>query len=152
MKKLLSSLFLTLCIFATAPANAQDTGTAEEAKALVESAIALHGSMDEAAFFEAVTTKDARFVDRDLYIFVMDLEANMLAHAANKGLVGRNIMDLKDPDGKLFIQEFVTKAKNPGEGWVDYKWPNPVTKKVMQKSTFVKKLGANRLVGCGIYK
>ena len=42
-------------------------------------------------------------------------------------------------------------AKKDGEGWVDYKWPNPTTKKVEGKSSYVKKVG-DLIIGVGIYK
>lgn len=51
--------------------------------------------------------------------------------------------------------EFGTKdgavAKEPGSVWVDYKWPNPLTNKIADKSSYIEKMG-DYFVGVGIYK
>jgi cytochrome c len=60
---------------------------------------------------------------------------------------------LKDADGKYFMREMVKVAQTKGTGWVDYKWTNPVSKKIEHKSSYVKRVGnENLLIGCGIYK
>ena len=89
--------------------------------------------------------------DRDLYVFVFDFQGKVLSHGSNAKLVGKNLLAIKDSDGKAFVKEFVDVAQGSGEGWVDYKWPNPTTKKVEQKSSFIKRQG-DALVGVGIYK
>ena len=62
------------------------------------------------------------------------------------------MFELKDADGKLFIQEFIRMSREKGAGWVDYKWSNPTTKKVEPKSTYVKRMdGSEYFLGCGIY-
>jgi signal transduction histidine kinase len=74
-----------------------------------------------------------------------------LAHGARPALIGKNLYDLKDQDGKYLVREFVTVAKGPGHGWVDYKWPNPITNKIEDKSSYVEKIGDNYWVGVGVY-
>ena len=127
-------------------------GTADEAKAMVEKAAKLIESegMDKAiATFNA---PESGYKDRDLYIVVVDMKTGAaLAHAANQALVGKAMLAAKDADGKLFVKESIDVAQASGSGWVDYKWVNPVTKKIEQKSMFVKKVG-DLFVGCGIYK
>ena len=76
---------------------------------------------------------------------------NVLAHGANQKLVGKNVAELKDADGKLFMKEMAEMAKKGG-GWVDYKWSNPATKKVQAKSSYILPLDSGLFVGCGIYK
>ena len=49
---------------------------------------------------------------------------------------------------KNFIEVGNSKA---GNGWVDYKWPNPVTKAVESKATYIEKVG-DILIGSGVYK
>ncbi len=106
------------------------------------------------AAFAAFESKDGGFADRDLYIFVFDFEGKVLSHGASKNLIGQNLVTqrMKDADGKLFAAEFVEVAKTKGEGWVDYKWANPVTQAVEPKSSFVKKVDDAMLLGCGVYK
>ena len=81
-----------------------------------------------------------------------DLNGLTLAHGGNPKLVGKNLQDLKDADGKQFFLEFAEKARSGG-GWVDYKWTNPESKKIQAKSTYIVKVeGSDRYIGCGIYK
>jgi len=47
--------------------------------------------------------------------------------------------------------EAVAMSKGPGSGWIDYKWPNPLTNKIEDKSSYVEKMG-DYFVGVGIYK
>jgi signal transduction histidine kinase len=75
-----------------------------------------------------------------------------MAHGGSAAIIGKNMKDLKDADGKLFIQEMMAAAKTKGSGWVDYKWKNPKTGEVLPKSSYVEKLGDNAFIGCGIYK
>ena len=70
---------------------------------------------------------------------------------ANPALVGKNLIDLKDQNGKFLIRELAATAKNPGAGWVDYKWPNPNTKLIEAKSSYVERIG-DYFVGVGIYQ
>ncbi len=75
----------------------------------------------------------------------------MLAHGANKALVGKNLIELKDSSGKQFMKEMTQGAKTKGKGWQDYNWTNPVTKKIEAKSSYYVKEG-DIYFGCGIYK
>jgi signal transduction histidine kinase len=148
---------LILCIVATAMfagahfAMAAANGTPDEAKAMVEKAAALLAQDGKDKAFAVIDDSSGPFVDRDLYVFVLDMSGTTVAHGTNKALIGKSLLNLKDADGKLFIQEFLDLAKTKGEGWVDYKWPNPTTKKVESKSSFAKKVG-DYIVGCGVYK
>ena len=97
-------------------------------------------------------TNGKSFKDRDLYIIVYDLDGKNLAQGANPKLVGKNLIALKDPDGKPLIKMFVDLAKDKGKGWVEnYKFLNPVSQKIESKSMYLERDG-DTLVGCGIYK
>lgn len=126
-------------------------GTPEEAKAMVEKAAALITSDGQDKAFAVIDNPTGPFVDGDLYVFVTSFEGVTLAHGLNKALIGKNLLHVKDADGKLFVQEMVDLAKDKGEGWVDYKWPNPTSKKIEDKTSFIKRVG-DTFVGCGIYK
>ena len=73
------------------------------------------------------------------------------AHGANKGLVGRNLTGLKDPDGVKIVEKMIQVARDSGTGWVEYRWPNPVTKKLEQKASYVIRTG-DVMVMVGAYK
>ncbi len=126
-------------------------GTADEAKAMVDKAAKLITAEGNEKAYAAFDDPAGGFVDRDLYVFVLNMQGTIVAHGANKGLIGKPFINLKDPEGKPFIQDMLTMAQTNGAGWVDYHWANPVTKKVEAKSTFVEKVG-DVIVGVGIYK
>jgi cytochrome c len=153
MNTLLKSLALGLCAFTIgAAASASDKGSADEAVAMVKKAVAyMKDNGREKAYAAFGDTANAQFHDRDLYIFVYDMSGNNLAHGNNPKMVGKNLIDMKDHDGKYIIKGFVDMAGGKGKGWVDYKWPNPVTKAIEQKSSYVEKVD-NLIVGAGIYK
>ena len=126
-------------------------GTADEAKSLVDKAAAYIKANGKDKAFAEFTNQKGQFVDRDLYIFAVDFKGLTLAHGGSAKLVGRDMFGLKDADDKFFIQNFIDIAKTKGSGWVDYKWANPVTKKIEKKSTYVFKVD-DYFLGCGIYK
>ncbi len=86
----------------------------------------------------------------ELYIFVYDLKATMLAHPNNK-LIGQNLLDVPDADGKLFRKEIVATVTAKGNGWTDYKYKNPKTKEAEAKTTYCEK-SDELIFCCGIYK
>jgi signal transduction histidine kinase len=126
-------------------------GTADEAKAMVDKAVQLLSSEGKDKAFAQFDDSSGPFVDRDLYVFVLNFEGTTVAHGVNKGLIGKSLINMKDADGKFFIKDMISLANEKGEGWVDYQWANPVTKKVEGKSSFIKKVG-DVIVGVGIYK
>ncbi len=142
--------FFSLSVSATALA-AGEHGSAEEATAMVKKATAyMKANGNEKAYAEFNNAK-GQFVDRDLYVFVFDTTGKTLAHGANAKLIGKDLADLKDAEGKLFIREFIATAKTKGSGWIDYKWANPISKAIEPKSTYIEKFG-DVIVGSGIYK
>ena len=144
----------TLMMFA--PAMAAEFGTKEEAIAMVKRVQAQFKKDGPELTFKAVTDKSVKeYHDRDLYPFIYDMRGSNkglnVAHGARLALVGKNLIDLKDQDGKYLIREMVDIANGPGTGWVDYKWPNPITNKIEDKSSYIEKMG-DYFVGVGIYK
>ncbi|HWI26421.1 MAG TPA: cache domain-containing protein [Stellaceae bacterium] len=144
-----------LLAFGLAPRLAlADTGhgTGDEAKALVEKAVALikqEGPQKAFAAFDDKANKDFHY--KDLYIFVRTFDGNTVAHGANMALIGHTSLQTKDADGKLYVKEMVEDAKTKGSGWVDYRWPNPVDKKIEQKSSYIERVG-DYIVCAGFYK
>lgn len=136
-----------------AGAFAAERGTADEAVALVKKAVSyIKANGKEKAFAEFNNTK-GQFVDRNLYIFVYDLKGTNLAIGnGNSGkMVGKNLIDMRDAEGNYLIKGLISVATTKGQGWFDYKWPNPANQSVELKSSYVEKLD-DMLVGCGIYK
>jgi cytochrome c len=153
--KIISLLKALVCVSALglvmSGAARADQGTAAEAEAMVKKAVAyIKANGTEKAYEEFTNGKS--FKDRDLYIIVYDLNGKNLAQGANPKLVGKDLIGLKDPDGKPLIQMFVDLAKTKGKGWVEgYKFLNPVSQKIEGKAMYLERVGET-LVGCGIYK
>lgn len=149
--RLFALVFIGLCAISS-PAVAAPFGSRDEAVAMVKRVQAEFKADGAGATFKAVSDKSTKaYHDRDLYPFVYDMTGRCVAHGARPALIGKNLIDLKDQDGKFLIREMVAVAKGPGHGWVDYKWPNPLTNKIEDKSSYVEKMG-DYFVGVGVYK
>jgi len=149
MKRLLAGIVILFMV--VGPAYAQDRGTSAEAKALLDKAVAFYKANGQEKAFAAFNDSKGQFVSKDLYIFALDMNGKIHSHGANAGLIGKDMMGTKDADGKLFMKEMVETAKTKGKGTVDYKWENPKTKVVEQKSSYVEKVDGV-VLGCGYYK
>ena len=144
MKFYLVTISLALAIFISSPSFA---ATPEEAKAFSERAAAYIREVGEERALADFTRPDGGFVKGELYVFCYDDKGVNKAHGANPAFVGKNLLHIKDPDGKEPNLEIVKTGFEQGEGWVDFKWPNPVTKKIQQKSAYVIRTGD---VACGV--
>jgi len=138
--------FLILVLFAW-PARAQEHGTPDEAKAMTErAALYLKANGPEKAF-KAITEGSEGLKDRDLYVFVYNSAGICQAHGGNAGLVGKNLLELKDFSGYPVIQNIVAVKDT---GWVDYVWKNPVSAKIENKHAYIKRVG-DYVLGVGSY-
>jgi signal transduction histidine kinase len=137
-----------------AGAQAQERGTKDEAKALADAAYEHVKKVGQEQAFKDFTTDKAHWTKKDLYVATTDFEGITLAHGANEKLVGKNMLGVKDANGVSFMAKMIEAAKSPaGTGWVDYDWPNPLTKKIEGKTTYVRVLpGGKTLVSVGFYR
>jgi signal transduction histidine kinase len=140
-------------LFAISPVYAAaEFGSKAEAVAMVKRVQDMFKKDGPQATFKSVSDKSTtEFHDRDLYPFIYDMKGICVAHGARPALIGKNLIDLKDQDGKYLIREMIKISEGAGTGWVDYKWPNPITNKIEDKSSYIEKMG-NYFVGVGIYK
>ena len=158
MKKLIAGIALIVSITllgtsAWAGKHAQRRGTAAEARDMVKRAIAFFDKKGEKAAFDRFTNTPAPdFRKDDLYIFVLkDAEGGALvAHGATPSLVGREVVTLIDPDDLNIGKALLDKATAQG-AWVDYGWKDPISGKVVSKSSWVVR-HKGLIFGCGIYK
>lgn len=97
--------------------------------------------------------KTDRFTWKDTYVFLMDLEGNMVAHPVKPALTEKGpLLEKSDAAGKKHFAEFIQVAKGSGEGWVDYMYTKPGMPEPKAKSSFIYRgAGANYLVGAGVY-
>jgi cytochrome c len=135
-----------------APAFAKaEFASKDEAVAMVKKGVAyIKGNGREKGYAE-ISNKKGQFIDRDLYLVVYGLDGTVFAHGANEKQVGHNLIDLKDIDGKLFVKERVELAQKQPSFWQEYKFTNPVTRKIEPKEMYCERL--DDVVVCGgIYK
>lgn len=143
-----AALCAAALVLAGQPAGA---ATAEEARAFSERAAAHIKAVGEARAFADFTSRDGGFIDGELYIFCYDRNGLNKAHGGNPAFVGRNLLRIKDPDGTEPNALIVKMGFENGRGWVDFKWPNPVTKRIEDKSAYV--IRTNDVVcGAGYYR
>ena len=134
------------------PLHAFEFGTRDEAMAMLKRVQEKFKKDGPDAAFRAINTKAPGFADRDLYPFVTELTGLCVANGVTPAVRGKNIIDLKDQDGKFIIQEFVRIATTPpGHGWSDYRWLNPITNTIEDKSAYIERMG-NYFVGVGVYR
>jgi signal transduction histidine kinase len=132
-------------------AMAAEFGTPVQAEAMVKKAVAYIKANGKDKALAEISNPKGPFVDRDLYVTAYDMTGKCLAHGANQKMIGKDLIDLKDPDGKPFIKERIDMMKTKDKGWQDYKFTNPVSKKIEPKTAYVEKVD-DILVMCGAYK
>ncbi len=152
MKRSIMAVSLAvLLMVAGGAAIAAEFGTQPEAEALVKKAIAeIKASGKDKAFAE-ISNPKGKFVDRDLYIFVYDITGKCVAHGFNQKMIGKDLAEVKDSDGKFYVKERIEIAKTKGKGWQDYKYTNPLSKKIENKTAYIERID-DMIVGCGVYK
>jgi cytochrome c len=152
MKKTLMAVGLALFLLSSWSIGlAVEFGTAAEAEAMVKKAVNLIKTEGKDKAFREISNPKGKFVDRDLYIFVYDMNGKCVAHGFNQKMIGKDLLEMRDTDGKLYVKERVEIAKTKGKGWQDYKFTDPMTKKVEPKTAYLEKVD-DMVVGCGIYK
>ncbi len=134
-------------------ALAQERGTREEAKMMVDAAVEhVRKVGPEQAFRDFSDKNNKAWQNKDLYVMAYRNDGTCVGHGANERLIGKNLFELKDPTGKFLIKE-MTSAAAKGGGWVDYEWAHPQTKKIESKVTFVRRLvNFDGWVGVGVYR
>ncbi len=132
-------------------ASAQSKATAPEAEAMVKKAVAFLKQNGPDKAYAAFQDKKGSFVDRDLYVVVYSLDGKCLSHGANAKMIGKDFSEVQDVDGKYYIKERMALAKTKQTFWQDYKFTNPVTKKIEPKQMYCEKVDSSLVCG-GIYK
>ena len=89
---------------------------------------------------------------KGMNVIVNNMSGMVLASSLNERLIGKNTLAIKDPSGKEFVKDMVATARK-GEGWIDYQFINPETKKLEERSMFVRKVeSGEQFVGVAITK
>jgi len=87
----------------------------------------------------------------EFYISAFDVHGVRMANGFDPASRGEHIYEIRDADGKQHVRAIIEKAKARGKGWEDYKWTNPITRRVEPKSVYFE-LVDDVVVTCGIYR
>ena len=117
--------------------SAAEFGTRNDAVAMVQRVQEKFKKEGPDATFKAINNKV--FLDRDLYPWVYRLSDGMnMADARFPAVRGKQLIDLRDQDGKFITREWIRIAETPpNRGWSNYRWPNPITNTVDDISSWI---------------
>lgn len=90
----------------------------------------------------------------DMYLFTLDSKGYQRVHGKNPKIRNKVMLEMRDIDGVYLISLMVEACFNSkdGKGWVEYRWPHPITKTVQKKRGYVEKVkDADFCIGTGIY-
>jgi signal transduction histidine kinase len=141
-KAALAAVLIALCNGALAQGA---SGTAAEAKALLEKAVAAVKA-DKAKALELFDKADGGFKDRDLYPFCFNISDGITV-AGPERVRGKDVRTLKDSTGKAFGEDLYKAAQDGKITSVAYMFPKPGTTDPVAKESFVTKAGD---LGCGV--
>ncbi|MBC3882432.1 cache domain-containing protein [Undibacterium sp. LX40W] len=141
----IASLLLISC------AASEDVGANKaEAVAMVKKAVSFIQDNGPAKAYREFNSQEGQFTDRDLYIVVYEINGIVLAHGANPKMIGKDLINLTDVDGKAFVIERLALARNHQQFWHEYKFRNPESKKIEHKLMYCERLDQTIVCG-GIY-
>jgi signal transduction histidine kinase len=144
-----AAIYVAVLVFLTAAsARAADYGTAEEARAMLDKAVAAVKA-DKTKALDMFNKGEGGFKDRDLYVFCANAsDGTITAHPTHKG---EQLADIKGKKGFPLGQEMMQKATEGTINEVTYWWPRPGSDKPLEKTSFFTKVG-DQICGVGYYK
>jgi cytochrome c len=142
---------LAVTAFLGGSAFTAEWATKDEAQAMVKKAVSFVKAQGAEKGYAEISKKGGQFTDRDLYIVVYGLDGKVLAHGANEKLIGKDLIDAQDVDGKYFVKERTELGRKQATFWQDYKFVNPVSKKIEPKQMYCERLDETVVCG-GVYK
>jgi cytochrome c len=147
--KLMSSAIALCLVAGSALANEPSE---KDAVAMAERGAALIKSKGKDEMMKRINAKDPEFVQGSLYVDLRDVKTGIvLAHPYNPSIVGKDLTDVPDANGKKYRREIIDLAAAKGKGWVDYQYKNPTTGKIEPKTTYIL-LVDGVVLEAGLYK
>ena len=149
MKRLLTGCLLCLSF---ASAGAATEPSEKDAIAMVERGVAYLKAHGKEELIKKIALKDPDFVQGSLYLYLRDIKSGiLLVHPINPAIVGKDLVDVPDANGKVYRREIIERAQKQGKGWVDYMYKNPANGKLEPKTTYFMRVG-EIVLEAGIYK
>jgi cytochrome c len=136
-----AAALLCVTFLVAVPASAAEYATKDEAVALVKQAIVRVGEvgMDKAKL--EFMDHGGKYVDRDLYLIIIDKDGVRVVHGQNPKLVGKTYFDAVDVNDKPYGKDVQQIVAGSGTGWVSFAFKDPITGKVLPKEAYVEKSG-----------
>jgi len=150
MRNLRPVTALALAINLVCPPVLADAGD-DRAMNMVDKAVQFEKLNGTEKAMAAFTDKAGGFVSDELYVFAFDFSGKCLAHGGDAKLVGTNMLEWKSADGRFVFKEMIELARKHKNGWIDYKFKNPKTGAVEEKTSYIQKVG-DHFVGSGTYR
>ena len=149
--KLTATVVATALLLSCTSALAFDP-TEKDAIAMAERGAAMVKAKGKDEVMKRISAKDPEFVQGSLYIDMRDVKTGIvLAHPYNPSIVGKDLTDVPDANGKKYRREIIELAAAKGKGWVDYQYKNPTTGKIEPKTTYIL-LVDGVVLEAGLYK
>ena len=139
-----------LVLFTVASVAAAQYGTAEEAKAMLDRAVAAV-KQDKAKALDMFDKGDGGFADRDLYVFCANASDGIVTAHPYVHQKGQLLEDIEGKHGAAFGKVIVQNATEGTIKETTYWWPRPGSDKPLEKTTFYTKVG-DQICGVGYYK
>ena len=141
-----------LCLGLACSGALANEPTEKDAIAMAERGAALVKAKGKEEMMKRINAKDPEFVQGELYVDLRDVKTGIvLAHPYNPSIVGKDLTDVPDANGKKYRREIIELAAAKGKGWVDYQYKNPTTGKIEPKSTYILRVD-DIVLEAGIYK
>ena len=129
---------------------AADRGTPEEARVMLQKAIAHYKTVGRKQALTDFTAKKPPFGDRDLYVLCFSSDHIVIANGGFASHVGTRGDTMVDLEGRGVAEAAWKVTSSTGEGVVRYRWLNPATHTMEVKMTFFAKVGDD-VCGVGVY-
>jgi signal transduction histidine kinase len=141
-----------LCLGLTCTATLANEPTEKDAIAMAERGAAFMKAKGKEELMKRISAKDPDFSQGELYIDMRDIKTGIvLAHPHNPSIVGKDLTDVPDANGKKYRREIINLAAAKGKGWVDYMYKNPTNGKIEPKTTYILRVD-DVVLEAGIYK
>jgi cytochrome c len=126
---------------ASPPASADEFATKDDAVTLVHRAIARVAEVGMDTAKVEFMDHGGKFIDRDLYLIIIDRDGVRVVHGQNPKLVGKTYYDAVDVNGKAYGKEVQQISEGPGKGWFTFVFKDPITGKLLPKENYVERAG-----------
>jgi len=115
-------------------------GTEAQAVAMVKKGVAFIEAFGVRETYAEINDPKGKFRDRSLYLVVYGLDGKVLAHGHKPAMIGKNMLEFRDPGGKQYIRETVERARAKDKFWIEHTMDNPITHQIEDMRMYCEKL------------